>query len=146
MVGGINVDFVKVTSAVGFMGADATMETVTLQESDKGKGAGEPEARFMGADALMETITLQQSEQGAGVPVTNVQVAIEPSSGADITNIVKESDWWDTMLGVDGVDLTLLPGADLVVASQIGVEEEGTPASVQPGTPLHGFLVQVQRY
>ena len=142
MVPVVNVD--QVDSVIGFMGADATMETATLQESDKDKGAGKPEARFMGADALMEPITLQQYDQGAGEPVTNVQVAIEPSSGADITNIIKESDWWDTMLGVDGADLTLCI-TDPVSLSQLGVEE-GAPASGQPRTPLHGFLIQVQSY
>ena len=142
MVPVVNVE--QVDSVIGFMGADATMETATLQESDKDKGAGEPEARFMGADALMETITLQQSDQGAGVPVTNVQVAIEPSSGAAITNIIKESDWWDTMLGVDGVDLTVCI-SDPVTPSQLGVEE-GAPASGRPGTPPSWFPVQVQRY
>ena len=54
-----------------------------------------------------------------------------------------EGAWWDAMLGSE---LNVCNPADLVVPGQIGVEEEDTPASGQPGTPLHGFLVQVQWY
>ena len=121
------------------MGADALMETTTLQQSDK--GAGVPGTTNEGEE---RAVVPNDLDQGAVVPVTNVQVAIEPSSGADITNIINESDWWDTMLGVDGADLTVCI-TDPVSLSQLGAEEDA-PASGQPGTPLHGFLVQVQWY
>ena len=163
MVEVVNVDFIKVDSVTGFMGAVAPMETAEAQEMKKG------------AVVPMDTTEV---EKGAVVPmkIMEVERAVVPDGVIimDIMNMEKASDWvvwrgkspgpseegfgapytkeaegegawWDEMLGSDS-NICLCKPADLVVPSKIVVEEEGAPASDKPGTPLYGFLVQVQWY